>query len=163
MKRRHFLLCASASALALALPLPALAAPPVTAYPTVLIHKLEVIEGVLDTLEQYRFGQYAKANVFGIPPKHAPTLYGLRDLVQRVVIDHDEPNTKETLEHFTVIRELLDRRYGRNNVSDHLWWLAAKQPVPGRTCRDLLETGDMADLRRVSEFAVAQILHGEIA
>lgn len=164
MIRRSFLLSSAAVALMLGLPTLATAGPIATAvstkpFPSTLeIRWLEMIEGVFDTLEQYSFGLIGQARLFGADPDKVQTFAELRDFVHDRAIGNNTDRIWDRIGDLMSIRLHLNWKFGKSNISNHLHWLGAEEPILGFSCRDMLETGGRADLRQVTHYAVHNLV-----
>ena len=153
LDRRKLLISGTACSFALALPaLPVLAATPLYDYSGVPIKEIEKIKRVFDTLESYRFGLLGKARAFGFEGHACASLDALRDSVHDCALVYRVPDIPGRIEHWTVIRQKLDDWFGADNIGEHMRWLAAKPSIWRHSCRDMLETGNYADLGSVSAY-----------
>jgi hypothetical protein len=155
MHRRYFLASASAVVLAAKLLQPTLAASaPADKYEDINFYALESAEKMYDIMTAYDLDLKAKARHLGGNPDKVKEFGELPPALSEL------PNLPATfysrIIHFMVIWNTLERYFGPT-TDKHMAWLAWREPLPQRSCLDLLKTGDIKDVIRVSQFVELQL------
>jgi len=146
MLRRHFLLSVAASALTLLLPLPAVAALPTYVDHGIDIGKLELVEQALDAADMYGPDLERKTMLFGLEPSSVSDFSGLRNLVQKYVLEWGSRDVADRIWNLIRIRQCLDHLVGRD-VAAHLRRLRDHDVTWHDSPWHMMHTGHFMDLR----------------
>jgi hypothetical protein len=116
------------------------------------------IQLAFDTLELYRFDLAEQSRLLGVAPDVIVTnSKDLHHIARSLLLHWNNEWTWQRVDSIVGIREVLDKRFGKDNIAEHRRWLLDHQPIWRYTCYDMLQTGSIKDLNHVADYATLML------